>query len=528
MGQTLRILEVWGSARHGLRVLPLAMLLACAADGGTPMASSSRPGRPTGQPAAIGGTPATAPGTTTATTPTAPNVTGPVAGNGAANPATVLLTVGGSGPMGAGLEEKGCKGLQCQQHACPSGSATTITGRVFDPAGKNPIYNVAVYVPNEAVKPLKKGASCDTCDMMYTGKAVVSSLTDANGQFKLEKAPDGANIPLVIQIGKWRRQFTIPSVAQCQETRLPEKMLTMPKNGKEGDMPNIAIATGAADTLECLLRRVGVDASEYMPGAGGDGHIHIFQGSRGAGAGATGGTSLREAPNTSPAAGAASTSLWMSKDELMKYDVVLLSCEGQETQNMNQQALHDYAAAGGRVFASHFHYAWFNSGPYASEELAAWTPGAQNIGDIEGSIVTSFPKGEALKQWLGNTSALVNGELPIQEARHNADVSSVHSASQPWILASQASKAPGATQYFSFNTPTDQARVPDGKVCGRVVFSDLHVGAASHDDSLMPVPVGCKNADLSPQEKALEFMLFDLSACVIPDDVPPAPPPALN
>ena len=28
MGQTLRILEVWGSARHGLRVLPLAMLLA--------------------------------------------------------------------------------------------------------------------------------------------------------------------------------------------------------------------------------------------------------------------------------------------------------------------------------------------------------------------------------------------------------------------------------------------------------------------------------------------------------------------
>jgi hypothetical protein len=54
------------------------------------------------------------------------------------------------------------------------------------------------------------------------------------------------------------------------------------------------------------------------------------------------------------------------------------------------------------------------------------------------------------------------------------------------------------------------------------------VGAASHDDSMMPVPVGCRNADLSPQEKALEFMLFDLSSCVIPDDVPPAPPPSLN
>ena len=412
----------------------------------------------------------------------------------------------------------GCKNLQCQQYSCAMGS-TSISGQVFDPAGRNPLYNVAVYVPNEPVQPLKQGASCDQCEAMYSGKAVVATLTDAQGRFKLEKAPDGANIPLVVQIGKWRKQVVVPTVTRCQDNVLPKALTTLPRNRMEGDIPNIAIATGSADTLECLLRRVGLDASEYTPGAGGEGRVHIFQGSPRGG---------RASPNTSPAAPRAAEALWTSADALMAYDVVLLSCEGQETIGMNQQALHDYADRGGRVFASHYHYAWFNSGPYAEENLALWTAGSRDVGNINASIVTSFPKGQALQEWLMNNNALVNGELLIEEARHNADITSEHDVSQPWIVGAPTSRVPGATQYFSFNTPTEQAKVPDGKLCGRVVFSDLHVGAASEDNPRMAVPASCSDVELSPQEKALEFMLFDLSACVIPDDVPPAPPPMLD
>lgn len=430
-----------------------------------------------------------------------------------------------SSPTGTGDGGR-CVNLQCQQHSCAGGATTTISGIVYDPAGNNPLYNAVVYVPNAAVQPLSRGATCDSCSSLFSGSPIAVAQTDAQGRFKLEKAPDGDNIPLVVQIGKWRRQYTLPKVTSCQDNPQPDKMLRLPKNRMEGDIPNIAISTGQADTLECLLRRIGVDASEYVAGADMNGSVHIFQGSP---------NEDKIAPNTAPAAPLSPDSLWNSKDSLMRFDILLLSCEGRETDRMNQQALHDYANAGGRVFASHFHYSWFNSGPFGGENLATWNPGSNHIDDIEGDLVTKlsdgkpFPKGQALADWLANVGALENGKLPIKEARNNALVSAANTPSQAWILADENSPAPGATQYFSFNTPTTLVTGPDIKpaYCGRVVFSDLHVGAASGDNSGKPVPTGCANRKLSAQEAALEFMLFDLSACVMQDDLPPEPPPVV-
>jgi hypothetical protein len=100
-------------------------------------------------------------------------------------------------------------GLGCKKVSCPSGGTTTITGTVLDPAGKNPLYDVAVYVPSQLPLPaLTEGVTCDHCGANLLNPAS-STLTIEDGTFTLPDVPVDANVPVVIQVGKWRKTYTI-------------------------------------------------------------------------------------------------------------------------------------------------------------------------------------------------------------------------------------------------------------------------------------------------------------------------------
>ena len=70
-------------------------------------------------------------------------------------------------------------------------------------AGKSPSTTSSFTSPS-AVPPITAGASCDRCDA-HLISPVASAITDTHGNFVLDDVPVGADIPVVIQVGKWRR-----------------------------------------------------------------------------------------------------------------------------------------------------------------------------------------------------------------------------------------------------------------------------------------------------------------------------------
>ena len=426
---------------------------------------------------------------------------------------------GGNGPgfLDDGGVKGGCVNLQCKQVACAGGGKTTVSGTVYDPAGNVPLYNVVVYVPNTKPNAISSGATCDKCGSVLSGNPVVSALTDAKGRFILENVPVGDKIPLVMQVGKWRRQIEIPTVGKCVDTPLTDKNMTrLPRNHNEGDIPLIALTTGGADTLECLLRKdkIGLDDAEFTTEKGG-GRVHLYAGSGGATNQFASGGGLTHAQN-----------VWSSSASLKKYDVVLLSCEGDAYPSTKPaaalQAMLDYTSGGGRVFASHWHEYWFSNGPMPFPSTGTWNNRKDPQNPAVATIDTSFPKGVAFRDWMVNVSGSTTpGQVTITDPRHNLDAVNVPKGQQ-WIsLQNQNARNVTAVEYMSFNTPVDTA---PANQCGRVVYSDLHVASA---DAHGPAwPDGCTSKGLSPQEKALEFMLFDLSSCIQTDSQPPTPPPA--
>ena len=421
----------------------------------------------------------------------------------------------------------GCTGVCSQLPTCSGGATTTLTGIVKDPAGNTPLHNVLVYIPNNpqdpALQSFPSTLSCDQCGANAAGNPLVSTLSKTDGTFTLAGVPVGADVMVVIQVGRWRRQFHVAIPNACQAnvatgtgqggTTIQGGALTMPKNKAQGNIPMTSIVTAIGDNIECVFYKMGIDKAEFT-NPGGGGRIEFY-------------TNPGRGPGDAPLAGAEINNSTPDSyslvdnlvDNLSKYDQVVLPCPGTDHVStdpfLNYYAkLGAYANAGGRVFATHYSYLYFKAGGTSNPfyGTANWTNTPDAVTKPATALVdtdpTVNPKGADFADWLGKIGALTSASPPtltLLEARH--DVASVIAPTQQWIEYAPA----GAPLHFTFNTPVGASA---SSQCGRVVFSDFHVVNSPPVSGYFP-EAACLTA-MTPQEKLLEYMIFDLASCVQP------------
>jgi hypothetical protein len=462
---------------------------------------------------------------------------------------SILGLGGGTGIDMTGNNEALCAaygGVACQVKDCGDKPKTTVTAKVYDPAGKVPIYNVVAYVPTTALAPIVPGASCDTCATRVSGQPVAAAITDSSGQFVMENVPVGTDIPMVLQVGKWRREIKIPEVKACQDNPISEpNLFRLPRNQSEGNIPKIALIAGDADRLQCLFYRMGLESSVFSNPEG-TGAINIYNLPADLGPDQGGGY------DSTVNAGARYPDgrvFWENLTAMMGYDLILLACGGkQSATNPTKYAPYDddispisdaakanmvrYVNAGGRVFGEHYNWAFLKGFPSPDTDLpaypppfgtevAVWIPYQETDGvPATGTIDTSFPRGVAFADWLMHVGASTKlGQIQLNSEVKPTALDQINPPSQRWIYEpSGVGTAATKTHYLSFNTPIG---TPAEQQCGRFVYTGLHVAGDGTADPKKTFPSTCTVRDLGTSEKALEFMIFDLSSCVAPPEVDP-------
>jgi hypothetical protein len=463
-----------------------------------------------------------------------------------------------------------CTGLCTQQVACDGGGRTTLIGTVvagttstYLPSGVpngDPVPNVLVYVPNGTVQAFvprsteTQAQQCSTCGADVTGNPLVETKTAYDGTFTLQNVPVGSSIPVVIQLGRWRRQFTVSVGTACgantvNASGMPSGILRMPRTQTEGDIPLTAISTGNVDAMECVLLKMGIDTSEFTINtttSPKNGRVHLYQGN-----GAV--SSLGSTP--------AETALMGSSGTYNNYDQIILPCWGVDptyagSSNIKTTAelqnLVTYGNNGGHFFATHYSYTWlYNNSPYST--TARWNANANPlINSMTGVVSRTVPPTTPVTnpgvfvQWLNYVHALSNysaappppnpANVTIAYPRH--DVDSVLLQSVDWIDGTDPTSAGSMLLHYTFDTPVGQTAQ-----CGHAIFSDFHVtnsttgngqcsqGSACSSDNCtsgacvvaqFPTQANlttyCNTTPMTPQEKILEYMIWDLSSCV------PGPP----
>jgi Carboxypeptidase regulatory-like domain len=345
-----------------------------------------------------------------------------------------------------------------------------VTGRVFAPNGDTPIAGALVYLTTTKPAQTPEQVYCDECVKLPA--LAPQAITDAKGEFKLGAHAAGKQY-VVVQKGGFRRIREV-DIAAGEQT-LPTAFSTLPAktNWAAGDeVPRMTVVHGQYDEVEASLKKLGIDPSA----------IEIVQ---------------------SALIGVAAKEFLLDAAKVNSRHIIFLPCGDftQPSPNIDLSAdpaiqanLKAFVAAGGRLYASDWHY----------DFIARTFPGYMNIAGASKTACSGCGKttydAEAVltdpgiaawmtAQNLGKFTLEKNYTDLLSVNKQSVTVAGVTKEVTPhvWVSGSKAgASAKPATVSFEHG-------------CGKVMFSTYHTEPTS--------------LSLKAQERALLGVLLEVSVC---------------
>jgi hypothetical protein len=485
----------------------------------------------------------------------------------------------------AGNDDDACTLCDAVPSCSGQGQLTRLTGRVITPGQTDGSTANQVRVPNAFVYILRNdnlaelptitsglpgsnGTACDRCEDQQFGPVLAGDISDANGDWTIEgNIPVGQQFILVTKVGKFRRaqRMTLPANRACLTTAMPTAMSAgaddaagslpsndnptrLPRTTTDGlgvYIPRIAVSTGDIDAMECVFYKMGLAASQFG-NFGGSNRVDLYRGGPSGNQGAT-------LPSTP-----ADSTLYNSLPRLEAYDMVVSDCEGggwdsgmtqrgNGDDNSQGGKVRQYVNRGGRMFLSHLSFSWVHQNgttAYPPNATAAqaratglgqsstWdtglstnTSGTGVVSIIPGNRANVSPRIETFADWMDAEDVANPPGYTFAIKDPRSQNTGINPGTEEFVYRSDGN---GRRQQFSFNTPF---AAPPEAACGRVAYSGFHVaatvGQGNTPFSGQTFPNHCtsatlgNNGNLTPQEKILLFMLFDLGTCVGDEPDPP-------
>ena len=396
--------------------------------------------------------------------------------------------------------------------SCP-GQETTLIGTVVAPNGQDPVPGASVFIPASVPELFPPSVKCEVCGTFGSSDNLWYATTSFDGKFALTDVCPGQRT-LVLQNGRFRRVITLdvpPATTHtltADETRLPTRA---GERSAADSVPKIAVATGDYDKMECVLRKMGLDDSAF----------DLYEGAK---ALASPGTPLPPF-----------TSLITDLNKLKQYNIIFINCSDNtfEQQLLDPQVaanLKAYIEAGGRLYVTDWSYDWIEQldtlSPFIDFEpgISPDAPETQNAAAIGsgGLELDATIKDPQLTQWLGLFPGAIQGATARIEhfLLDWVMMHKLHKDVKVWVEGSvssrdgQISGVRPLTVTFNF------------KNCGKVLFSSYHT--EGRDDEFVqtlpgfppqpapkPYPQYC-GGSTSPQDRILEYLIFDIANCVKP------------